>query len=316
MLPPAHRLASLPCLALLACASPATQAPAPSSASPLGDSATLSPPPHTGALDTGDPVPHGSEPAVTAPCTDGTALRQCDYDTHTLQAGAFRRDVHVALPLGTPPAEGWPVAVLFQGSFFSAELFWEARPADPFGAWYQTGTVGMLLGSGFAVVTPEALADGGTFWNTNVPPFNLAWETAPDHDLMLALFDAFADGTFGPLDDQRLYAGGISSGGYMSSRMALSYPGRFRALAIHSASWATCSGPLCLVPRSLPSDHPPTLFLHGDRDAVVPVSTMVDYADALVDDGVEVRVVRDADAGHEWIEAAPGEVAAWFVAHP
>ena len=42
----------------------------------------------------------------------------------------------------------------------------------------------------------------------------------------------------GPLDPSRLLAIGVSSGGYMTSRMAVSYPGKFRALAI--AAGASC----------------------------------------------------------------------------
>ena len=101
----------------------------------------------------------------------------------------------------------------------------------------------------------------------------------------------------------------------MTSRMAQAYPGRFRALAVVSASWATCSGALCSVPAALPSEHPPTLFLHGERDDVVPISTMRRYADALRAQGTQTRVVTDAEAGHVWLDVAPLEVPAWFSGH-
>src|SRR5687767_1183792 len=101
----------------------------------------------------------------------------------------------------------------------------------------------------------------------------------------------------------------------MTSRMALSYPGKFRALAVVSASWATCAGSLCSIPPPLPSDHPPTLFLHGERDDIVPISTMRLYADALTAQKTEIRVVTDPDAGHVWLDVAPVEVPAWFGAH-
>jgi poly(3-hydroxyoctanoate) depolymerase len=133
---------------------------------------------------------------------------------------------------------------------------------------------------------------------------------------MLGLFDAIEQGEFGPLDPARLYATGISSGGYMTSRMAVSYPGRFKSLAIHSASYASCSGPLCVVPDSLPSDHPPTLFLHGQIDLTVPISTMKLYRDRLAATGHVVSTVVDPFAGHEWISAAPDAVVAWFQASP
>ena len=101
----------------------------------------------------------------------------------------------------------------------------------------------------------------------------------------------------------------------MTSRMALSYPGRFRALAIQSAAWATSSGPIDLIPDAMPMHHPPTLFLHGRRDPVVPVWTMRRYHDALAAAGYEVRSVVDDEAMHAWIPQAPTEVRAWFEAH-
>jgi predicted esterase len=130
---------------------------------------------------------------------------------------------------------------------------------------------------------------------------------------MRALLGAMAGGDLGPLDMDRLYAGGISSGGYMTSRMAVSYPGTFRALAIQSASYATCAGSLCVIP-ALPADHPPTMFLHGEADPVVPIATMLPYAAALEDQATPVERVIDATAGHEWLEAAPVEVPAFFAA--
>jgi predicted esterase len=100
----------------------------------------------------------------------------------------------------------------------------------------------------------------------------------------------------------------------MSSRMAVSYPGSFRALAIHSASYATCSA-TCTLPSSLPADHPPTLFLHGQNDSVVPISSMTVYRDRLASDGHEVKTVVSPTAGHEWISEAVTQVPQWFAAH-
>jgi len=264
------------------------------------------------ASDTGMPV-EPNEP--TSICEIGDTLRRCPHQQTTLASGPLtRRAVYYQLPVGEPPAAGWPVAVLFQGSFFPIDTFWEARPDDPFGAWNQVGTVAALLDAGFVVLTPEAF--GGSFWNTNIAPWSFAWESSPDHQLMLSLLAAIDGDELGAVDQDRLYASGLSSGGYMTSRMALSYPGRFRALAIHSASWATCAGPLCVLPATLPSDHPPTLFLHGELDTTVPIETMEIYAARLGSSGHETRVVRDPDVEHAWLPVAPVEIVDWFTSHP
>ena len=78
---------------------------------------------------------------------------------------------------------------------------------------------------------------------------------------------------------------------------------------------ATCSGAACWIPE-LPVDHPASLFLVGGEDLVVPPASAYDYADALERQGTDARVLEDPDAGHEWIEAAPEAIVAWFEAHP
>lgn len=263
-----------------------------------------------------EPDTQNAEAASASRCTQTEARVQCTYNTLTVDpgGGALPRPVHFQLPSGAAPARGWPAVLLFQGSFFSAELSFAADSAAPFGGYAQAAMVKALLDAGYAVVAPETRGGGVTFWDTNIAPWNFDWVDAPDAHLMTALFSALAQGTFGPVDSSHLFAAGISSGGYMTSRMAVSYSGRFRALAIESASYAVCAGVACAVP-SLPSDHPPTLFLHGQLDTVVPVSTMQLYESALRGQGTATRSVVDPAAAHQWINAAPAEVLAWFQAH-
>lgn len=242
----------------------------------------------------------------------------CVYETQTVLtglSGLVPRDVHWQTPLGEPPPQGWPAVILFQGSLFTAELFWSAVQTDAFGYWNQGLLTKTLLDRGFAVITPEAHLQGATAWETNIPPMSLAWETSADHRFMVDLFAELDSGTFGPVDPGRLYASGISSGGYMTSRMDLAYRERFSALAIHSASWATCGGPACIVPPDLDPEHLPTLFLHGSADAIVPQWTMEAYRDGLDARGVETETIIDAGAGHAWLDASPQAIATWFETH-
>lgn len=254
-----------------------------------------------------DPVPPGSYCHLV-----GSDL-VCPHRTIAFDVEGEHREVHWAAPSGSPPASGWPTVVMFQGSFITAEFTWQASKATPYGAYYQTQTAEFLLDHGYAVLTPETHLDGAGQWDTNDLLFP-DYEASNDHAFMLAILNQLEAGTFGALDHDRLFAAGISSGGHMTSRMAVSYPGQFRALAIQSASYATCAGWICDV-GPVPPDHPPTLFLHGERDLVVPVSSMQEYADALAVAGIATRVVLDPDAGHEWIPPAPAEVLAWFDQH-
>lgn len=255
------------------------------------------------------------EPDEGSRCRVGWRSARCEKQTADIAFGDRNRDLHWQVPVGEAPAEGWPAVIVFQGALFPAGLSWWARKAEPLGGWNQTLLTADLLDTGFAVFTPEAPGQGLTSWNTNTPGYINDWEGSPDDEMMLALLEGMADGDYGPIDMDRLYATGISSGGYMTSRMAVAYPGVFRALAIHSASYATCAGVLCTMPEELPEDHPPTLFLHGGLDATVPIWTMTAYRDLLEESGFEVDSEVKLLGGHAWMDAAPDEILAWFEDH-
>jgi len=250
--------------------------------------------------------------AATSRCTTTFAVITCEKNTTWVLAAGELRQVHWQTPIGTAPAGGWPTVMMFQGSLFSGELNWSAWPGLPFGAYYQTQVLQRLLDNGYAVITPEAHLAGATFWDTNNPLFAYHWSGSPDDQLMKLLFQKIDSGQFGPLNGTKMFATGISSGGYMTSRVTLAYPSRFRAVAVQSASYATCSGPLCSVPWTVPTTHAPTLLLHGGIDLVVPIGTMYSYDRALRRSSIADRVVVDPWAGHQWLRVAPNEVLSWF----
>jgi poly(3-hydroxyoctanoate) depolymerase len=238
----------------------------------------------------------------------------CSYQSSWIDSGLVgQRKVIYQTPLGTPPAAGWPVVLVYQGSFFPLNDF-SYTSNLPFGGYYQGKLIQLLLDNGYAVVAPSAPAD--LFWQTNLPGLAEAYTLSTDYDFLGNVFDAIGAGVFGPLDPQRQYATGISSGGYNTSRMAVSFPGRFRALAIQSGSYATCSGPLCSVPAVLPADHPPTLFLHGFIDPVVPWWTMDLYYARLQGQGIATAVYTEPLGGHAWFASSPTRILDWFDAHP
>jgi poly(3-hydroxybutyrate) depolymerase len=251
-------------------------------------------------------------------CTETSSQVTCAEQQLVLDMGqnGGKRTIHYNVPLGSAPAAGWPVVIMFQGAYYSAAHTFTGNKGDPWGGYYQTLVVKRLLDGGLAVLAPEANQNGNGYWDTNISPYDQNWKSAPDNAYMLAIFQAITGGKFGPLDDKEMYAAGLSSGGYMTSRMAVSYAGRFRALAIESASYATCLASQCTVPAPLPSDHPPTLFLHGGADQIVPISTMKLYKAQLDKQGIATKAVIDNPAGHGWIAAAPDEVPAWFSGHP
>jgi pimeloyl-ACP methyl ester carboxylesterase len=249
-------------------------------------------------------------------CSTSEAHISCTYHTDDVWTGLANihaRRVHWEVPIGTPPVDGWPVVIFFQGSFWRAEWTFSGRAIEPFGSYEQAATVRDLLDAGYAVIAPETKLRGFSFWDSNVVGFSVFWELAEDDFFFRSVLEEIERDRFGSLDERNVFVAGVSSGGYMASRIAITYPESVRAATIVSASYAWCWGLVC-VPGPIDDDHPPTLFLHGGRDLVVPASTSQSYADALDAAGIANRVVIDNDTGHGWIPGSSAEVLGWFTA--
>jgi hypothetical protein len=260
--------------------------------------------------------------SATSPCSERKPFLlipgkiSCSSQSTWVASGALTaRKVIYQVPAGTPPASGWPVVFIYQGSFFALDNFVYYSNAWA-GKLYNEGkTIKTLLDNSYAVIAPSAPAD--LFWQTNIPGLSGAlYETTTDFTFITHLLEGVRQGRFGPLNSQRQYATGISSGGYNTSRMAVSFPGQFKALAIQSGSYATCSGPLCVVPEVLPADHPPTAFMHGFIDSIVPWWSMDLYYDRLLHQGIETTRYTEPLGNHEWFATSPAIILAWFNAHP
>jgi poly(3-hydroxybutyrate) depolymerase len=237
-------------------------------------------------------------------CTVTDTHAECAHVDSTIGG----RLVYSQTPLGDPPPNGFPAVVIYQGSIYGPTMTWSGDSTLPFGGFNQIKLQAMLLDNGFAVVAPSA---DGVAWATNFP----GYETSTDATFIPLLFSEMKKGTFGKLDASRFYATGISSGGYMTSRMAVSYAGTFRALAIESGSYATCSNVLCAIPDPLPADHPPTLFLHGQNDIAVPIGTAQAYEAQLQKQHIETTMLIDPNVGHQWLAIAPEAITCWFRTH-
>jgi dipeptidyl aminopeptidase/acylaminoacyl peptidase len=258
---------------------------------------------------------HAQAATAASRCsTSGTTL-SCQKNTSTYLVAGEPRAVYWQTPTGTAPKGGWPTAILLQGTAQNPADSWSSVPSDPYGDYNETRLIQSLLDNGYAVLTPAAHGSGATFWDTNNPIWENNWNGSPDDQFMKLLFGRIDAGAFGPLAGAHLFVAGFSSGGYMTSRMTIAYPSRVVAIAIESASYATCLGSDCSVPATLPSTHAQTLFLHGTNDNIVPIQTMYAYNSALQSSGITTRVVVDSTAGHQWLNVAPSEVLSWFNSH-
>lgn len=242
--------------------------------------------------------------------------------------GNTTRPVMYQVPEGTPPQGGWPVVFFYHGLNPAAApppdgptTF--APPDASSDLRHLTASIHELLddpnntGKKYAVVLPKAALQLVVlrFWDTNLPTgYNLSSDTC----FLPALWSSIEGGDYGPSSQynmDRRYAYGMSSGGYNTSRMAVSWNGNqvWKALAIHSASYANCLGPVCNVPATMPANHPPTKFYHASGDPVNPISTMYPYYDKLLAQGY-VAEVKVNNEGHNLTAdiVGPGGVKAWF----
>lgn len=248
---------------------------------------------------------------ITEATPTATGDITCSYKTKRIRSSFFtKRDVLYETPTGTPPTEGWPVVLMYQGSNYPIEF---TRTTDNAGI-YEVETIQQLLDHGYAVIVPRPLKE--LVWMTNaLGPFT-PYTATPDYTFLKNIFHAIRKGKFGPINPNRKYATGMSSGGYNVSRMAISFQREFRSLAIHSASYANCLGPLCVVPPILPRNHPPTLFIHGDSDGIVPWFTMDWYYDTLLFNGITTERYTEPDGGHTYFEQTPHLTLDWFERNP
>lgn len=242
---------------------------------------------------------------------------RCQYRTQQVPTGGLgTRTVEYQLPDGTPPPGGWPAVLWYQTGVFPN--YWNGNSTMLAGLQYESQLFAKLLDAGYAVIAPTVnQARLLQYWDTNAYGVDVSqpYTDTEDYRVLTAVFDGLGAGQFGPINTRRLYATGMSSGGYNTSRMAVSFPGRFRALIIQSASYATCNGSTCTLPTQLPTNHPPTLFLHGADDSIVPPATMQLYYDRLRAMGVEVRQRLEPGVRHSILPSAPQEVLDWVRSH-
>lgn len=255
--------------------------------------------------------------------------------TYSCNGIPFARRVRWQVPEGPPPQGGWPVAFFYQGTSPADTNPFKTQSFDSFGVNFQPKVFRELLddpaqsGKKYAVIAPEPPQTAVLleFWHTNLP---IPYSTSCDYDYFPDLFKEIKQGKFGGAslyDMDRRFAFGISSGGYNSSRMAVTFnqnrkwyqscdawcnKDSWKALGVISASYATCSGPLCSVPN-LPNNHPPTKFWQGSADIVVPEFTANRYYNKLIEEGIYTEIVRH-NQGHEMTSHNLGTngVKAWF----
>lgn len=259
-------------------------------------------------------------------CTYQEIKHPFPSNTGTACTGPVKtRSVRWQVPEGTPPEGGWPVVFYYNGTvlFNSPATRPFTSTSKAFGAHFAEEGLHEFLddpkrtGKKYAVVAPEAPGNNVIqLWDTSGSSGE--YTAKSDYCFLPSLFDGVASGVYGAASQfnmNKRFAVGISSGGYNTSRMAVTFNehSEWSALVIVSGSYATCFGPFCKLPSTLPAHHPPTKFYHGTKDFIVPIATMRPYFERLKSAGVLVEKVEH-DGFHEFTKEGLGEggIKEWF----
>lgn len=192
-----------------------------------------------------------------------------------------------------------PVLIYFHSTDFPVTL--DRPKASPFGLYHEKRLIEKLVTEhNFIVIAPDALYNYGSFaWQTNLAPYFFNFESSEDYYLMDYLFNNLQE--FHPdIHTRKIFVGGLSSGGYMASRISIlpDLAKHVKGTFIHSASYASCISYYCDIPTDIPDYHPPTLLIASRFDPLVPEGTIEVYYERLKEAGIGARLVSRPGAWH------------------
>ena len=199
----------------------------------------------------------------------------------TLTKGSFefdglKRSYQTYIPKGLPP--GAPLVLVMHGSGESAA---EIRIGTGYGFERLADT------HGFTVVYPNAASFD---WNdcSTIGDFRVNGRDVDDTGFLVALADKLTQELH--IDKSRVFATGVSSGGFMSLRLAIEVPSRFRAIAAVSANVHSPENFKCApVGRSTS-----VMLMNGTKDPLVPFAGGASNLLGLFYKGGNVRSSRES----------------------
>lgn len=180
-------------------------------------------------------------------CYSSLSFSQYDSITHN----GLNRTFLLHLPSGYSAAYNYPLVVAMHGGFGSAANLQN-----------QSGLSTKADAEDFIVVYPEGVKSP-----LNIRTWNAGWccgfssaTNTDDVGFISALLDTLI--SLYSIDIKRIYATGMSNGGFMSYRLACELSGRFAAIAPVAASMS--------MPKCSPNKPMPVIHFHSYIDSSVP----------------------------------------------
>lgn len=220
------------------------------------------------AVTTGTPGTGATECSGRRPQAAGTVNR-------SLQRNGYHRTYLVHVPPGYDPTVATPVVVLLhgQGSYGIQQLIYSGYGA-------------LADREGFLVLAPDTAYPTVNQWLIGSGPGATPWvdPRVDDVGFVRVLLDRLSAQFC--VDTHRVFATGISSGGFMASYLACRLPGRIASVVTVAATVYSDDAEDCATTRPVP-----VLAFHGTADRNVPFDHQT-FGVAGSNDGVVANVRR------------------------
>lgn len=226
------------------------------------------------------------------------------------------RVFYYAVPSAPPRAGGYPVVLCFHGGDGSGRMW-----VDYTGIGL-SGFGNLALASGYFVVAPDAgISDDPSGSYSDVKK---RWDTSQasgDVPYIISVLEWLGSSGY-PVNMNRVFGVGISSGGAMISRLCQGTPWMFRRAAI-VASINPNYGYIPATQVVSPA-HPSVMFVQGDADPLTPWARAQDYYNALTflnayltvaaagSDPTARVFITVSGGGHTWFRDYNDDIITWF----
>jgi acetyl esterase/lipase len=206
-----------------------------------------------------------------------------------------------------------PILLYFHSTDFP--VFLDRQPSAPFGLYYESQLIQKLVSEkGFVVIAPDASYNYGSFaWQTNLRPYFFDFESSEDYLFVETIFKNI-ENYYPFVNRSKIFVGGLSSGGYMASRLSIlpEFAKWIRGTFIHSGSYASCISYYCVIPEEIPAFHPPTLLIASKLDPLVPKGTIEIYYQRLIDAKIPTEIVSYPSAWHGMYQEDVELISEWL----
>lgn len=197
------------------------------------------------------------------------------------------------------------VVIVLHGRTQDADVWFD-------GSSDQNSFTAEALKQGFLVIAPDSIS-----------PY---CKSAKQWDYTTRSIDfSFIESIFSWAEDslgaEKIYIIGISSGGFMTERLAITYPKTINAVVIHSAgspdnaileTSGVCGVKFNTNTLSIPTTHPPTYLLHGQTDRIVDYEIGRNLYTGLVASGIKTEMYTKPMGRHQWFSEQNRTILEWL----